>query len=87
MRRMISLWFPNFATERLSRKEPTLDGRPFVTVAAIQGGLRVAAPSSAAEAGGIPTGLPLTDARARIPNLKAFPADPVGDARALVRLA
>ena len=58
-----------------------------MTVAAIQGGLRVAAPSSAAEAGGIPTGLPLTDARARIPNLKAFPADPVGDARALVRLA
>ncbi len=47
----------------------------------------MAAPSGAAEAGGIPPGLPLTDARARIPNLGAFPADPAGDAEALARLA
>ena len=87
MRRVISLWLPNFATECLSRREPTLDGQPFVTVAAVQGGLRVAAPSAAAAAEGIVPGLPLTDARAQYPGLKAFPADPVEDAKTLVRIA
>ena len=87
MRRVISLWLPNFATERLSRKEPTLDGLPFVTVTAVQGDLRVAASSAAAEAEGIRPGLPLTDARAQLPSLKAFPANPVGDTKALAYIS
>ena len=87
MRRVISLWLPNFATERLSRKEPTLNGQPFVTATAVQGNLRVVASSAAAEAEGIQPGLPLIDARAHLPSLKAFPADPVGDAKALAYIA
>ena len=49
--------------------------------------MRVTAPSAAAAAEGIVSGLPLTDARAQHPGLKAFPADPVEDAKTLARIA
>ena len=47
----------------------------------------MAAPSAVAETEGIRPSLPLTDARAQLPGLKAFPADPVGDAKALAHIA
>ena len=47
----------------------------------------MAAVSIAAEAEGILPGLPLTDARAQYLGLRAFPADPVGDAKAIARMA
>ncbi len=52
-----------------------------------QGGLRVAAVNPAAQAAGIGPGLPLSDARALLPDLRVTPAEPAKDIRALATLA
>lgn len=52
-----------------------------------RGGLRIVAVNPAARTGGIRPGLPLADAHAVLPELRALPADPVAEARALDRLA
>jgi len=52
-----------------------------------RGRLRLAAVDAAAERGGLAPGLPLADARARVPELETAAHDPVGDARALAGLA
>jgi protein ImuB len=100
MRRIMSLWLPDWSTDRLLRaaRAPARAGRgeergegggvrPFVT--AITAGNRrlVVAASAAAVASGIAPGLPLADAQAYCPGLVVFPADPAGDAGALRRLA
>ncbi len=54
---------------------------------AAQGAERVAAASPAAQAGGVAPGTTLAGARALLPDLRARPADPAGDARSLARLA
>jgi len=103
MRRVISLWLPRFATDRLSRRQPAWRSEPLVTVcdggfaAAARGPLggrdgggsvmRVAAANRAAEAAaGIAPGLPLADARARLPDLRAVPAEGGEDMVALAAL-
>ena len=90
--RVISLWFPTFPTDRLSRRRgrerrPTGQVEASVTVTASQGGRRVAAASVPAQAGGVAPGMTLADGRALIPGLRAYPADPAADARALGLLA
>ncbi len=55
--------------------------------AAGRGGLRVAAVSPRAAAGGVAPGMTHADARALLPGLAAASADPAGDARALAALA
>jgi protein ImuB len=93
MRRVISLWLPRFATDRLSRRQPSWRAEPLVTVC--DGGfagagsvMRVAAANRAAEAAaGIAPGLPLADARARLPDLRAVPAEGAADMSALAALA
>ncbi|MEX0814332.1 MAG: DNA polymerase Y family protein, partial [Dongiaceae bacterium] len=93
MRRVISLWLPRFATDRLrqqrqdGRAARADDARPLVTVVAVGGLALVAAVDAAAAATGLAPGLPLADARALVPGLRVRPADPAGDAAALARLA
>jgi len=61
--------------------------RSLATVAAVRGGMRIAGTDQAAEAAGIVPGLPLSDARALVPDLSVCDADPMADTRALEALA
>jgi protein ImuB len=87
MKRIISLWLPNWPTDRLNRRQPLPAETPVVTVEEVGGRALVAAPNLIAAANGILPGLSLADARALMPGLAVFPADPSGDAAALARLA
>jgi protein ImuB len=92
MKRVISLWLPTFATDRLSRtkgnKGPAKDvGHPLVTVTTQHGGQRIAAANAAADGQGIRPGLSLADARALFPDLAVTTADPAADLKALDKLA
>jgi len=87
-RRVISLWLPRFPTDRLSRRQHDWRSEPLVTAIEAGGALRVAAANRAAEAAaGIVAGMPLADARARLPGLRVVPAEPEADAVALAGLA
>ncbi|MBT4740345.1 MAG: DNA polymerase Y family protein [Rhodospirillaceae bacterium] len=91
MRRVLSVWLPHFATDRLTRaqarsqrsSEPAPYApwrkRPFATSAADAGSVRIAAANTAARDAGIDPGLSLTDARAVVPTLKVIEADPIAD--------
>ena len=101
-RRVVSLWLPNFATDRLTRlltksqtesrpkaqSEPSpAPVAPLATVMAAHGGVRIVAVSPAARAGGVFAGQPLADARAVLTGLCTLDADPQADARAIEGLA
>lgn len=57
------------------------------TTAQDRGTIRIVAASPEARTGGVTPGLPLADARARLPGLVAVEADPIGDAGTLHQLA
>ncbi len=85
-RRVVSLWFPRLAAERLTR----LLGAPeaaFAAVAEAGGALRLAALSAEAEQAGLRRGMALVDARAILPELRTRPADPPAEAAFLAALA
>lgn len=93
-RRVVSLWLPNFATDRLTtrldRRRPVKGSwrtKPLATVTAGRGSLSIAAVNPAAEAAYLRPGLTLADARALVPGLATFEADPAADRSALERLA
>ena len=87
MKRIVSLWLPSWATDRLRRKPDFPAGKPAITIEELGGRLLVVAADGAAAAEGILPGLSLADARALRPDLAVFPADRAGDAAALARLA
>jgi protein ImuB len=93
MRRVMSLWLPHFATDRIHRRRapecPALpaEGAGLVTAIATAGRALVASVDAVAAANGVAPGLSLADARAMVPALRVRPADPTGDAAALDRLA
>ena len=92
MRRVVSLWLPRFATDRLSRAAgPSAPGprqeAPLATVEARGGRLLLAGLNRAADSAGLYAGQPLGDARAILPSLRSVPADPAAESRALARLA
>jgi protein ImuB len=87
MKRIVSLWLPSWATDRLHRKPDCPAARPVVAIEEVGGRLLVRAVDAAAGAEGIRPGFSLADARALRPDLAVFPADPAGDAAALARLA
>ncbi|MGE0121065.1 MAG: DNA polymerase Y family protein [Dongiaceae bacterium] len=92
-RRVMSLWLPRFATDRIHRRRtpeglrPARRGVGLVTAGAAAGRALVAAVDDAAAAEGLAPGMPLADARTLSPALRVHPADPAGDAAALDRLA
>ncbi len=86
-RRVLSLWLPRLATDRLARREPALRELPLVTVAGERGRMIVAAANAPAESAGIQPGMTLADARALEPAIRPVDADFPADARALDGLA
>lgn len=93
MRRVISLWFPRFQTDRMrssthTAAHPGADpASPFIAVEHVGGALRVSGVSAAAQEHGIDPGMTLADARALYPALTVAEADPVADLEALQGLA
>ncbi|MGE0224830.1 MAG: DNA polymerase Y family protein [Acetobacteraceae bacterium] len=89
MRRVVSLWFPTLATDRLNgRHAGTRDtGAPLVT--AHHDGRRrvIAAADMAARGAGLSPGMTLAQAQAMVPGLAVQPADPEADAAALRHIA
>ena len=85
-RRILSLWFPRLAAERVLRAEPQIDGRPLAVVAEARGALVLASLTGAAEEAGLRRGMGLGDARAICPALATRPADPPREAAFLAAL-
>ena len=93
-RRVVSLWLPTFATDRLCRQttsaapsEASGTVGPLATVANRRGAERLIAVDGAAQALGLRPGMALADARAVVPALHVRPADPAAKHRSLERLA
>jgi len=91
-RRVVSLWLPRLATDRLCRqrqairpkKSPPSPAEPHITVAAEGGGtLRLTAVDLTAQTAGLFPGQTLADARALEPSVAVDDADPAGDLAAL----
>jgi len=92
MKRIVSLWLPTLATDRIARrtgtKPPDADSEaPRVIVAGERGRLVVAGANAAARALGVAPAMPLADARALVPGIDVHEADPAGDAKTLDGLA
>ena len=89
--RVLSLWLPNLATDRIrprsAQDRPEADVGPIATFAAERGGLRLAAVCPLAARAGLRPGMMLPDARAMLPELAVHPAAPEADAGLLERLA
>ncbi len=81
------MWLPNWPTDRLNRRQRLPADAPVIAIEEIGGRALVAAANPVAAAGGVLPGLSLADARALMPGLAVFPADPAGDMTALARLA
>ena len=100
-RRVVSLWFPRFATDRCRRKlrarpfrtqtgkpAPTEhSGAPLVLAAPEGGAIRLSAVTLMAQKAGLFPGQTLADAHALSPELAVHDHDPGGDAAALDALA
>jgi protein ImuB len=87
-KRILSIWLPRLAMDRLWRhKGDVWRSDPAVTVARSGSRILIAGANALAEGQGITPGQSLTDARAVMPGLRIAPADPLGDAAALTRLA
>jgi protein ImuB len=87
MRRVISLYLPRWPMERRGVSDAAPAHKPAVLALSIGNQRLISAVNPAAEAQGLMPGLALADARAQVPNLVVIPADPEGDAAALLRLA
>jgi protein ImuB len=86
-RRYLALFFPWLPAERLCRTAPRPPDAPLVFAEKQRGALRLASVDRAAQAVGLAPGMPLADARARVPELLVVAHDPVADAAWLDRLA
>lgn len=88
MRRVVSVFFPRWAADRLRRKNPDLQARdkPLVT-AAVSGQRRVlAAVDDAAARLGLKAGMTVTQAQSLFSDLLVIDATPEDDAAALTRI-
>lgn len=85
-RRILCLWFPRLAAERVIRGRPDLAAAPFALVADPGGALSLASLSPGAEALGLRRGMALGDARAIVPSLVTQPVDPRRQAAFLAAL-
>lgn len=100
MRRVISVWLPDWPIERLRRSRrrsgpgagrasgaAPADRAPFALIQPDRGVLRLFALNRSAADQGLTAGQALTDARALIPDLTVQPAAPEADAKGLAWLA
>lgn len=89
MKRIVSVWLPDWPIERLKRHRPGAvpDDKPFALVDGGAHGIRITAVNRRAAREGLRAGLSLADARAAVPILVSHPAETERDGRALERLA
>ncbi|MBY0226449.1 MAG: DNA polymerase Y family protein [Hyphomicrobium sp.] len=89
MKRIVSVWLPQWPIERLSRQRPGAvpDDKPFALVTGGAQGIRITAVNIRAAREGLRVGMSLADARAAVPSLISHPAEAERDAQALERLA
>jgi len=85
-RRILSLWFPRMAAERVLRLEPALAEGPLVVVATYANAQSLSSLSGAASALGLRRGMGLSDARALCPDIVTRSAEPLRDAAFLTAL-
>lgn len=86
-RRYLALFFPFLPAERLVRAAPRPPDAPLVLTAKQRSALCLAHVDARALALGLTPGMPLADARARVPDLAVVPHDPVADQHWLDRIA
>ncbi len=97
-RRILALWFPRLATDRLQRRwkarkppdtspETAPDAPPFVVAARVDNALRLSAVDRKATSLGLCAGMPLANARAMLPDLKVMAANEPADRKLLERIA
>lgn len=90
MRRVVSLYLPTWATDRIRRRAgrpPEGEAAPLVTVLPDHGRRVLADVDRAARRFGILPGMTVTKARSLAPDLEIVDADPEGDLEGLRRLA
>ncbi|MCU4651692.1 DNA polymerase Y family protein, partial [Roseibacterium sp. SDUM158016] len=85
-RRILSLWFPRLAAERVLRCEPGLAETPLAVVSEAGNMRLVDSLTEAAEARGLHRGQPLGEAATICPDLVTRPADPSAEAAFLTAL-
>jgi protein ImuB len=88
MRRVISVWFPNFPIERLQKTGAVPPGEAPIITSMHDGRRRVvAAAGTVAQALGIHPGMAVAQAQALVPGLGMLEAEPDADAAALTKIA
>ena len=87
MKRVISLWLPKFATDRLCRLRQDWLDSPLGMIHETGGQLLLHAANHTAEQAGIRAGMTLADAFAILPDLKTSEADIPAETKSLSRLA
>ncbi|MCB1389445.1 MAG: DNA polymerase Y family protein, partial [Rhodobacteraceae bacterium] len=80
-RRIVSMWFPRLASDRVLRARPV--DAPFALTLESGNAVRLYSLNTEAERQGLHQGMTLADARAFCPGLHSQPADLPGDARFL----
>ncbi len=85
-RRILSLWFPRLAADRIVRRRGDVVPGPLAVVGDRNGAQVLVSLSVEAEAAGLSMGQPLRDATAICPALLTVPADPLAEARFLLTL-
>lgn len=85
-RRILSLWFPRLAADRIARRRGDAVPTPLAVVGDRNGAQVLVSLSPEAEAAGLALGQPLRDATAICPDLLTVPADPPGEAQFLMTL-
>lgn len=88
MTRVVSIYLPDLATDRIRRADPSIPPEQAIAVIAKSGSKRwVSAADDAARKAGVRAGMPAAKAQAIFRNLMLVDADPAGDAAALERFA
>ena len=99
-RRILALWFPRLATDRLQRRRKESETQkpfgaspeaasspPLVVVTKVDNALRLAAVDRKATSLGLTAGMPLANARAMLPALEVVAADKPADRKLLEHIA
>ena len=82
-RRYLAAYLPLFPAERLARQSGKAPESPYALIEKSKGAFILAACDAGALSLGLASGLPLADARARVPELSVFPHDPDADSALL----